>query len=118
LVLDQASGTGLASCWHDPDRLTLAVTPPDERPYRLAIYLLDYDRNGRAMEAVVRDETGVLDRQMISTAETDRGIYLRWTIRGKVTIELNKKAGFNAVLSGVFVDAPPHQETNGKDVQR
>lgn len=93
-----------ATCWFGPDEVALTVEPPDGKPYRLTLYVLDFDRNGRAMNIVVRDEITTLDRQNVSVAETAKGAYLTWVVTGPVSVKLSKAAGFNVVLSGVFID--------------
>jgi hypothetical protein len=89
----------------------MQITPPanDSRPYRLSVYLMDYDIRtpawARAMELSLLDTSGgVLDTRNVTTTEMARGVYLTWTITGKVKIQARKTAGINAVVSGVFVD--------------
>jgi hypothetical protein len=93
-----------ATCWHQRDSVSFAVTPPDNKPYRLSVYLLDFDRNGRAMTARVLDAEKELDSQTVTQQETAGGVYLTWTVTGKVNLALRKTAGANAVASGVFID--------------
>jgi hypothetical protein len=94
-----------ASCWHGADNVAFSVVAPDEKPYRLSVYLLDFDRNGRSMHVSVRDELAqTLDRRSVSTTETAQGVYLSWTVTGPVNLVLDKEAGHNVVASGVFVD--------------
>jgi hypothetical protein len=93
-----------ATCWFADDQLQLQVTPPNTRPYRLTVYVLDYDRNGRALEVTVADDLAPLDSRRVSIAETAGGVYLSWTVTGPVKVVVRKLAGFNAVLSGVFLD--------------
>ena len=92
------------TCWFADDGLSLRVVPPDAEPYRLTLYVLDYDRNGRAVEIVLSDEFASLSTEQVSAEETAGGIYLTWTASGTVNVELKKTAGYNTVLSGVFVD--------------
>jgi hypothetical protein len=99
----EASGR-VATCWHNSKVASFAITPPDRKPYRLSVYLLDFDKAGRAMEAEVRDAEAPLDRQAVSQEETARGTYLTWTVSGKVKLALKNVAGANAVVSGVFID--------------
>lgn len=100
-------GAPVPTCWFANDRLELQLTPPGDKPARLTLYFLDFDRNGRAMEVALSDDLNVLDTQRVQTAETAAGAGLSWTIQGPVTVEVRKVAGFNAVLSGVFVDPEP-----------
>ncbi len=94
-----------ATCWFAKERLGFALTPPDGKDYCVAVYILDYDRNGRAVEALVRGAGGaMLDRRNVAADDTARGVYLRWIASGRIEIVLEKTAGFNAVASGVFID--------------
>jgi hypothetical protein len=83
------------------------VAPPDGAPYRLTLYLLDFNRNGRAMDVVLSDDFSRLDAKPVRVQETDGGIYVAWQVCGPVSVELKRTAGYNAVLSGVFVDPVP-----------
>jgi hypothetical protein len=113
-VLEAPEGAGAAgstgskarasTCWFDDSRICLSVEPPDERPYRLTAYLLDYDRNGRAMDVKVSGWLGDLDSQRVSKEECAAGTYLSWVVTGAVEISMEKIEGFNAVASGVFLD--------------
>jgi hypothetical protein len=93
-----------ATCWFADDHLQLNVTPPDATPYRLTLYALDYDRNGRALEVSLADDLAPLDTRRVSIAETAGGVYLTWTVTGPMNVTVRLLAGFNAVLSAVFVD--------------
>ena len=92
------------TCWFQNDRLSLRLRPSDEKPYRLTLYVLDYDRDGRAEEVVLSDEFAAVSTASVTVAETAGGAYLSWQVIGAVNIELRKTAGHNTVLSGVFVD--------------
>ena len=65
---------------------------------------MDYDRNGRANRIELSDEERVLASCEASKQENAQGTYLSWTVTGPVRVKLTKKAGFNATLSGVFID--------------
>ncbi len=93
-----------ATCWYQQDALAFAVTPPDSKPYKLTVYLLDFDRNDRMMEASIQETENALGTQAVSTQEAAGGVYLTWTVTGKVNLVLKKTAGANAVASGVFID--------------
>ncbi len=104
---EQVTDPRPATCWFASEALPLTITPADDAPYRVTLYLLDFDRNGRAVQVVLEDTFGTyVDSQEVSTSETAQGIYLSWTVAGEVTITLRKLAGFNVVASGVFVDRP------------
>ena len=93
------------ACWTTADQFTMNVGAPTGRAYRLTVYLMDYDNGKRAMEITVKSRDGkVHDRQSATVAETDKGIYLSWDVTGPVTVKARKTEGFNAAVSGVFVD--------------
>ncbi|MBI3921278.1 MAG: hypothetical protein HY318_07670 [Armatimonadetes bacterium] len=100
------AGQPRAACWHDVNEILFALTPPDGKPLRLTLYLLDYDHNGREMEVVLTDDMGArLSGARASKPETDSGVYLKWEVTGPVTVQVRKLAGYNAVVSGVFIDS-------------
>jgi hypothetical protein len=97
-----------ATCWFAADSFLLTVTPPDLAPYLLTLYVVDYDRNGRASEVSVEDSLGqVLDTRNIPEKESAEGVYLTWEAAGPTYLKLRKTAGFNVVASGIFVDRVP-----------
>jgi hypothetical protein len=93
-----------ATCWFGDAAVSCFLTPPDTQPYCVSLYVLDYDRNGRANRIELSDEAGVLAGCETSEQENARGIYLSWSVTGPVRVRLTKKAGFNVALSGVFID--------------
>ena len=110
VLLPPTGGRPMPTCWFADDHLAFRVVAPDNQPYRLTLYCLDYDRNGRAMDVMLSDDLTVLNTQRVQTAETVAGVRLSWSVRGSMNLELRKVAGFNAVLSGVFIDPEPARE--------
>ena len=100
-----STGPKKAVCWTEANQFTIKVGAPDSRRYRLSVYVLDYDKNGRSLEITVKSRDRKLhDRQTATVAETAKGVYLSWEVTGPATITVSKAAGFNAVVSGIFVD--------------
>ena len=93
-----------ATCWFGNEAVSCVLTPPDAQPYRVTLYVLDYDRNGRANRIELSDEASVLATCETSKQENGQGTYLSLSVTGPVRVKLTKKAGFNAALSGVFID--------------
>ena len=82
------------------------VGAPTGRTYRLTVYVMDYDNGKRGMQLTVKSRDGrVYDRQNTTVAETNQGVYFSWEVTGPATIRARKTAGYNAAVSGVFVDA-------------
>jgi hypothetical protein len=93
-----------ATCWFGDESVCCVVTPPDAQPYRVTLYVMDYDRNGRASRIELSSGEGVLATSEVAQRENAQGTYLSWSVTGPVRVKLTKKAGFNATLSGVFID--------------
>jgi hypothetical protein len=102
------SGKKLAACWTAVNAFSLVVSAPGNEPYRLTVYLMDYDtRPGqeRGIKLTLKSRDGkALDVQRAAPAETGKGVYLTWTVTGSVIVEAAKTEGVNAAVSGVFVD--------------
>jgi hypothetical protein len=94
----------MATCWFGNDAVSCVLTPHDAQPYRVSLYVLDYDRNGRANRIELSDEGQVLASCETSVQENAQGTYLSWSVTGPVRVKLTKKAGFNVTLSGVLID--------------
>lgn len=75
-----------ATCWYQQDALAFAVTPPDNKPYKLTVCLLDFDRNDRRMEVSIQETENALGDQAVSRQEAANGVYLTWTVTGKVNL--------------------------------
>ncbi len=98
--------TRRAACWFTEDEMVITVSSASEQPYRLSVYLLDYDRAGREQELRLYDQVGeVIDQQRVSRREMADGVYLTWKVTGPVRIKLQKLVGENAVVSGIFIGA-------------
>src|SRR5262249_39661952 len=91
----------LAGCWY-ANAFTATLTLTGGQPHRVALYLLDWDNQGRVEAVDVLDSnTGqVLSSQQVSSFSG--GTYLVWDITGQVTFRFTKQAGPNAVLSAFF----------------
>ncbi|MGD0094583.1 MAG: hypothetical protein ABSE73_32130, partial [Planctomycetota bacterium] len=89
-----------ATCWYKDESFSLVVTPPDDKPYKVTLYIMDYDHQSRVME--IGDPAK--QNQEVSSQETDGGIYLTWVVEKAATFEIRKKDGANCTVSGVFVD--------------
>jgi hypothetical protein len=96
--------TRKATCWFGTEAVSCVLTPPDGNPYRVSLYVLDYDHNRRANRIELSDEARVLAACETSEQENARGTYFSWSVTGPIRVKLTKKAGFNATLSGVFID--------------
>ena len=106
-ALSQSSATQdcIAASWNGSS-FTLDVPLTDAKTHQVALYLLDYDNQGRAESIQVENAaTGaVLNTQQASSFVG--GKYLIWNVTGHVKFVVTQTAGLNAVVSGVFFDPP------------
>ncbi len=80
----------------------------DAASHQVAIYGLDWDRNGRSEDIQVIDAQtkAVLDTQKLNAYVN--GKYLVWNIQGHVIFRvINTTSSTNPALSGIFFDTPP-----------
>jgi len=104
-VADEDASSAPAACWFANAELVVAIVPPPATAYLLSCYILDYDRDGRAMDLCFEDADGLpLDRRPVSAVETAGGIYVTWRVCGEVRLRIVKRAGTNVVVSGIFLD--------------
>jgi len=74
----------------------------DGKTHQVALYLLDWDRQGRVESIQVTDAVSgtVLDTRTASNF--GNGLWLVWNISGHVKITITCTGGLNAVASGLF----------------
>jgi len=107
----KTSGGNIASCWFNNlgtsfASLTLDVVIPSGQSQTVALYLLDYDKQGRVESVSVTDASNdsppLSGPTTVSGTNFANGEYLIWTITGEVHINITLVNGPNAVASGIF----------------
>jgi hypothetical protein len=101
-----AASDRIASTWYSAGSFTIEINLIDGNPHQVAVYSLDWDRTGRAQTLEVLDAAtdAVLDTRTASNF--GNGLWIAWNLQGRVKIRATKTAANNAVISGVFFDAP------------
>ena len=101
---------------------TINVNLGDGQVHDLALYAVDWDNKGRSEQIqVINAATGaVLDTETLSSFSG--GEYLQWAVSGDVEIKVTSLVSASAVVSGLFLDAPPSVpsdlvEINGTDAR-
>ncbi len=98
------SASRFAASWYGNGAFSINVNATDNQPHRIALYLLDWDAQGRAQKIDVLDAaTGTL-LETRSAVGFSAGQYFAWTIRGHVVFSVTPIGGPNGVVSAVFVD--------------
>ena len=108
-ALRRSSGADrVAATWYG-DAFDVNVNVTGGQPHQVAIYMVDWDNNGRSQRVDVLDAVSgaPLDTRTVSSFQG--GQYLVWTIQGNVRLRVTRLAGANAVVSGIFFggSAPP-----------
>ncbi len=86
------------------DRVSIRITPRDNREHRLTLYCVDVERQGRSFDFTA---VGADGREIIPTVtvpEYGEGVYLSFTYSGEIVCTLENRA-VNAVVNGVFFDS-------------
>lgn len=101
---EAGSTTRVAATWYSFSSFGITVKLTDGAAHQVALYVLDWDRNGRSERIQVLDAqtAAVLDTQDVSNFTGGR--YLIWNIKGSVTFKVTFTAGGNGVVSGLFFD--------------
>ena len=106
-ALQKAGGSGrIAAAWYSAISFTVNVNLTDGLTHNLALYFVDWDNAGRSERVTIKNATTgtVLDTETVSSFHP--GAYLQWAVSGNVLITITNVSGANAVLSGLFLDAP------------
>ena len=76
----------IASCWYTATSFTVDLNFTDGQAHQVALYLLDWDRQGRSERVDVLDPSSgaVLDSRTVSGFGA--GEYLLWNVSGPVRL--------------------------------
>ena len=80
----------------------------DGQEHRLGLYAIDYQNNNGArseqIQIVSAASGAVLDTRILSSFGA--GVFLQWNVAGNIKIIVTNEGPWNAVVSGIFLDAP------------
>jgi uncharacterized repeat protein (TIGR01451 family) len=105
LQVPSSTATRIAACWYTPGVMNIDLVFNDSNSHQLAIYLLDWDKLGRAERIDILDSNNnPLDTRM--AAGFSGGQYLVWNLSGHVILRItNLGPAVNAVVGGLFFGA-------------
>ncbi len=107
-ALQAASGASLriASTYFAVNNNTFTIDANflDGNIHKLALYLCDWDSQGRAESISVVDAVSqaVLNTQSFSSFSG--GVWAVWSVKGHVKIQVTRTAGLNAIVNALFFD--------------
>jgi subtilisin family serine protease len=102
-----AAADRIAATWYTTGTtFSIDVNITDGSTRQVALYVIDWDSQQRTQRIDVRrgDTQALLDTRTVSAFSG--GQYLVWRVSGHVTVQVTRLAGPNAVVSGLFFDAP------------
>ncbi|MDG3002529.1 S8 family serine peptidase [Paludisphaera mucosa] len=103
-ALQDPAGTGrTAATWYSASAFS-ATLSLGAQPRTVGLYFVDWDGSARSQRVDVLDaDTGaLLDSRTVASFHD--GLYLSWSLAGRVQLRITRTAGVNAVLSGLFLD--------------
>ena len=105
--LREPDGEGAAVAAWTGSTFTIMVNLGDGQAHDLALYAVDWTNSGRSEQIqVINPATGaVLDTETLGSFTG--GAYLQWVVSGDVEIKVTSLVSASAVVSGLFLDAPP-----------
>ena len=103
-ALQKADG-GRIAAQMGGDAYDIELNLTDGKPHQIALYALDWDKNGRSQFVEVRDAASgeLLDKRDLNGF--NQGVYYKWSVQGHVILRVMNASKSNAALSGVFFDA-------------
>jgi hypothetical protein len=91
----------IASAWYS-GAFTIDLNLIDGQPHQVSLYCVDWDSTQRAQTVQILDAGTLAELDMRPVAGFNGGVYLTWTVKGHVVIQVTRTAGANAVVGGVF----------------
>jgi uncharacterized protein YccT (UPF0319 family) len=105
-ALQTPDGTNrISATWYSTTSFTIAVNLNDGKAHNIALYALDWDKQGRSEQIQITSAASgaILDTETISSFSS--GVYLQWKVSGSVVIRATRLSGPNAVINGLFFDS-------------
>jgi hypothetical protein len=104
-ALSNPAGGRIAASWYAANSFSVKVNLTDGQTHQVALYFLDWNNAGRSERIDVLNSAGqVIDSRTVSSFRG--GQYEVWNVSGNVTFRITRLTGPDAVLSGIFFDAP------------
>jgi len=102
------ASTRRATCWYQGSELRLHLAFPSAYSGTLHIYAIDWDSTSRRESITIDDGNGPRTANLLS--DFSQGVWINLPISvavsGTLTITVDRTAGANAVLSGLFLGVP------------
>ena len=96
----------VAATYYNWPGFTFDINFSDGQLHRVALYCVDWDSLGRSQTIAITDASNGSTLDSRSMTGFQGGQYLVWNITGHVQVQLKQLSGPNAIVSGLFFDAP------------
>jgi uncharacterized repeat protein (TIGR01451 family) len=107
----KADGSGrIAAGWYSGGSFIVDLNLRDGQAHRVALYVMDWDLNGRAEKIEILDASSGALLGSRDVSAYSHGQYLIWKMSGHVQVRVTKGGPSNAVINALFFDpatAPP-----------
>jgi hypothetical protein len=101
----------IASVWYSTNAFNIDFAFNDANSHQVAIYAMDWDNSGRSERFEVIDPSNNTVLNTVDLTDFSQGKYLIWNLHGNTRIRVTRTSGINAVIEGIFFDAPAHPWT-------
>ncbi len=95
-----------ASCWYTGGDMYFNLPFTDSATHRVSLYFSDFDAGNRQQRVEIYDRQSGQLLTATTISNFQNGLYATWDLKGSVRVKISRIAGANAVLSGIFFDAP------------
>ncbi len=95
----------IAATWYSSTSFTIGINFSDGQHHLVALYALDWGGGESEMIDVIDAPTGTV-LNSVSINSFANGEYLEWNLSGNVQLRVTNESGANALVSGLFFDAP------------
>jgi uncharacterized protein (TIGR03437 family) len=97
-----ATSDRIAAAWYADSFFDIDINFIDGQTHQVALYCLDWDTTQRAQTLNVVDAGTNILLDSRSVTSFNGGKYVVWNIQGHVKINVNKSAGVNVVVNGIY----------------
>jgi hypothetical protein len=105
-ALQRVTSGRVAACWYAGESFEVAVNITDGSTRKVSFYSLDWDTQNRTQRIEVFDAATGVPLNSVNISSFQNGIYHSYDVKGSVRFKFVRTGPLNAVLSGMFFDAP------------
>jgi len=97
-----SNASRIAAAWYNGSNFSFDINLTDGNSHQLAVYALDWDKNGRSETIQIVDANTLVALESRTISSFAGGTYLIWNVSGHVKINITTLSGPNSVIGAVF----------------